>query len=81
MSLSGHIQNGVVVFDGANPFPDGTKVSIVPVADEPPTQSRGTGDWSAAALAAQRLRETGYDFDAWQSQRDYDLTHAADHLS
>ena len=40
----------------------------------------GTGDWEAAARAAQELRESGYDFDAWREQREYDLKHATDHL-
>jgi hypothetical protein len=26
----------------------------------------GTGDWDAVECAALRLRETGYDFDAWR---------------
>jgi hypothetical protein len=39
-----------------------------------------TRPWAAAARAAQELRETGYDFDAWQAQRDYDLKHADGHL-
>jgi hypothetical protein len=33
----------------------------------------GTGDWDAAQRAAQNLRETGYDFDAWREQRELDL--------
>ena len=40
----------------------------------------GTGDWDAAEKAAQELRESGYDFDAWREQREYDLKHANDHL-
>jgi hypothetical protein len=40
----------------------------------------GTGDWDAAARAAQALRERGtYDFDAWREQRDFDASHADDH--
>ena len=80
MSLPGHVQNGVVVFDAPVPLPDGTKVSISPIA-QPPAARPGTRDWKAAATAAQSLRETGYDFDAWQSQREFDLKHAADHKS
>jgi hypothetical protein len=38
----------------------------------------GSGDWAAAARAAQRLQATGYDFDAWKEQRDYDVSHAQD---
>jgi len=36
--------------------------------------------WAAAARAAQELRESGYDFDAWREQREYDRKHANDHL-
>ncbi len=39
-----------------------------------------TRRWATAARAAQELGETGYDFDAWREQRDYDLKHANDHL-
>ncbi|HMC64873.1 MAG TPA: hypothetical protein VKI65_08025 [Gemmataceae bacterium] len=39
-----------------------------------------TQRWAAAARAVQELRETGYDFDAWREQREYDLKHADDHL-
>lgn len=31
MSLMGHIQNGVVVFDAPNTLPDGTQVKVEPV--------------------------------------------------
>ena len=40
----------------------------------------GTGDWEAAKRASQELRESGYDFDAWRQQREYDRQHANDHL-
>lgn len=39
----------------------------------------GTGDWDAAARAAQELQEAGYDFDAWREQRDFDLKHSGEH--
>jgi len=40
----------------------------------------GTGNWDAAARAAQALRERGtYDFEAWREQRDVDAGHADDH--
>ena len=35
MSLSGHVQNGVVVFDTPNPLPDGTAVQVEAIV--PPT--------------------------------------------
>lgn len=38
----------------------------------------GTGDWGAAAHAAKEL--TGYDFEAWREQREYDRKHASEHL-
>ncbi|MCE9553157.1 MAG: hypothetical protein K8T91_07235 [Planctomycetes bacterium] len=34
----------------------------------------GSGDWEAAERAAQELRETGYDFDAWREQRYYNVS-------
>jgi len=40
----------------------------------------GTGDWEAAERAAQELRDTGYDFDAWRQQREFDTKHANNHL-
>jgi hypothetical protein len=33
-----------------------------------------------AAQAAQALRDSGYDFDAWREQREFDRLHAYDHL-
>src|SRR5262245_57599785 len=39
-----------------------------------------TRRWAAAARAAQDLRDTGYDFDAWREQREFDQKHADDHL-
>jgi hypothetical protein len=36
--------------------------------------------WKEAEKAAQRLRESGYDFDAWREQREFDRLHAHDHL-
>jgi hypothetical protein len=37
MSFLGHVQNGVVVLDGAMPLPDGTRVRVEPV--EPSNQT------------------------------------------
>jgi hypothetical protein len=39
-----------------------------------------TRRWAAAAQAAEDLRQSGYDFDAWCQQRAYDSEHAEDHL-
>ncbi len=39
-----------------------------------------TQRWAAAAHAAQELRESGYDFDAWRQQREHDRKHTDDHL-
>ena len=81
MTFQGHIENGVVVFDEPVPLPEGTAVHVEPVHGPACDLVRpGTGDWDAAARAAQELRDTGYDFDAVQRQRDYDLKHANDHL-
>ena len=35
MTLQGHLQNGVVVFDGPVPFPDGTRVAVQPLGPSP----------------------------------------------
>lgn len=51
----------------------GREVEIYVHEVQPATAVPGTGDWDAAARASQELRETDYDFDAWRSQRDYDL--------
>lgn len=58
----------------------GQEVEIVVRRTEEPAVVPGTGDWDAAARAARELRETGYDFDAWGEQRDFDQRHAHDHL-
>ncbi|MFO0966185.1 MAG: hypothetical protein U0793_11460 [Gemmataceae bacterium] len=33
MSITGHVQNGVVVFDTPNGFPEGTAVKIEPIEE------------------------------------------------
>jgi hypothetical protein len=59
----------------------GRTVEIIVLEEEKRSTIRpGTGDWEAAEKAAQELRETGYDFDAWRAQREFDLKHANDHL-
>ena len=58
----------------------GKNVEIIVQEEQAAPIISGTGDWNAAAQAAQELRETGYDFDAWRAQRDCDLKHANDHL-
>jgi hypothetical protein len=55
-----------------------TVVDDEAVASAPTTP--GSGDWDTAARAAEELRRSGYDFDAWRRQRDHDLKHAYDHL-
>ena len=79
MSVSGHVENGVVVFDAGVSLPEGTKVSIAPLTALPAGVTPGSGDWQAAIAAAEQLRQSGYDLDAWRGQRDYDHQHAADH--
>lgn len=37
MTLTGRIQNGVVVFDEGMAFPEGTRVSVSPVSPQPAT--------------------------------------------
>ncbi|MFL5241337.1 MAG: hypothetical protein ACJ8FY_04460 [Gemmataceae bacterium] len=58
----------------------GKTVEIIVQEEEVSGIRTGTADWKAAERAAQELRETGYDLDAWRSQRDYDLKHAGDHV-
>jgi hypothetical protein len=58
----------------------GKNVEIIVQEEQKSTILAGTGDWEAAARAAQELRDTGYDFDACRQQREYDLKHANDHL-
>jgi hypothetical protein len=58
----------------------GQEVEIVVRQAEEPGVVPGTGDWDAAAAAARELRETGYDFDAWREQREYDRQHGHTYL-
>jgi len=58
----------------------GKNVEIV-VQEEPPSEKPpAPNDWESAARAAEELRNSGYDFEAWRQQREYDLKHAEDHL-
>jgi hypothetical protein len=47
MTLTGHIQNGVVVFDSATTLPEGTRVSVSVTADsgQEPRQLRERADF------------------------------------
>ena len=56
----------------------GKTVNIIVCEANAPAVTPGTGDWSAWQAALSDLE--GYDFDAWKTQRDYDLQHANDHL-
>lgn len=57
----------------------GQTVEIIVLEDGPRVGVRpGTGNWDEATQAAKEL--AGYDFDAWREQREYDRTHASDHL-
>ena len=59
----------------------GRTVEIIVLEEDTRSSIRpGTGDWQAAEKAARELRESGYDFDAWREQREYELKHAHDHL-
>jgi hypothetical protein len=58
----------------------GKTVEITIQEEEASSIKTGLGDWEAALKAAQELRDTGYDFDAWREQREYDLMHAQDHI-
>jgi hypothetical protein len=56
----------------------GQTVEIIVLPESLAGVQAGTGDWDAAARAARAL--TGYDFDAWCQQREYDQKHASDRL-
>ena len=58
----------------------GKTVEIIVLEEPVLAFTPGTGGWDAAEKAAEELRESGYDFDAWRKQRNYDLEHAKDHL-
>ena len=75
MSIQGHVQNGVVVFDESASLPEGTRVIVEPV---PTAEISGRGDWAAALQAARDLEN--YDFDAWRKQREADREDARTRL-
>jgi len=61
MELTGHIENGVVVFDGGTPPPEGTRVTVVTVEqvvhkkiDFPLVRSGEPGSW---ALTNEKIGE------------------------
>jgi hypothetical protein len=54
----------------------GKNVEIVVKEQPTPSVVPGTGDWETAARAAEQLRKSGYDFDAFRKQREYGLKHA-----
>jgi len=57
----------------------GQTVEIIVLKEESAGSIRpGTGDWDAAAQATKEL--TGYDFEAWREQREYDRKHASEQL-
>ena len=55
----------------------GMRVEIIVLPEgSPESLVAGTGDWSAAQKGVGGL--TGYDFDAWQQQREFDRRQAQD---
>lgn len=52
--------------------------SVDIVVQETRSAVPGSGDWKAAERAAQELRDTGYDFEAWREQRDNDMKQASE---
>jgi hypothetical protein len=58
----------------------GKTVEIIVKEESRPEITPGTGDWVSAERAAQHLRQSDYDFDAWRQQRDFDIQHAYDHI-
>ena len=79
MSLSGYVQNGVVVLDGGAYLPEGTRVQVEPVIADTEAADARQASWDTAFQAACELEN--YDFDAWKRLRDYDLEHVRDRLS
>lgn len=77
MLYYGRVQGGVVVLDKPAVLPEGMEVRIETVEEEPGIVG-GMGDWDSAARAAEALRATDYDFDAWRDQRDFDSRQALD---
>ena len=63
-------------------LPDRCEVDLEFHVRRQPDLHQGNGktgaaaDWEAAARAAEELQQTGYDFDAWQRQREFDVDHA-----
>lgn len=45
-----------------------------------PFDSEASRRWAAADQAAKELRESGYDFNAYREQREFDRAHANDHI-
>jgi hypothetical protein len=56
----------------------GKAVEIIVLEEPMSISTPGTGDWDTAMKAVAELEN--YDFDAFRTQRDYDLQHANDHL-
>lgn len=54
-----------------------------PAEGEPGTPAviPGTGDWAAAERTARAPRHSGYDWNAWREQRDFDQKHAGEDAS
>lgn len=65
------IESDTLTLPELKPFV-GKTVEIVVEEVLPPGVVPGSGDWDVAAQAARELRETGYDFDAWREQREFD---------
>jgi hypothetical protein len=57
----------------------GKTVEIIIQEETIPQITPGTGNWDAER-AAQALRDSSYDFDAWRQQRDFDAKHAYDQI-
>jgi len=57
----------------------GKNVEIIIIEETKQAFTPGTGNWESARNAAEELRSSGYDFDAWRLQREYDVLHVKDH--
>ena len=77
MELTGHISNGVVVFDGGTPLPEGTRVSVAPRPEVIPPKGKRvqvplvrTGAPGTVDLTNEMIAEI-------QSQDDYEYMRGA----
>jgi len=65
MRYNGRVKNGVVVFEGTSPLPDGSRVEVLPVGEDAGTSSslpafglwRDRPEMADSAMASLKLRK------------------------